>query len=114
MDELPPWYTNRLSRLVKSAKLHMVDTGLACALLGLDGGTLWRDREMYGRMLETFVYQELRRQAGWHPDAIRSFHYRDKDNAWVDILVEGPGGRIAGVEVKASATVEAKDFRGLR
>lgn len=114
VDELPPWHTNRLSRLVKSAKLHMVDTGLACALLGLDGGTLWRDREMYGQMLETFVYQELRRQAGWHPDAIRSFHYRDKDNAWVDILVEGPGGRIAGVEVKASATVEAKDFRGLR
>jgi len=78
VDELPPWYTNRLSRLVKSAKLHMVDTGLACALLGLDGGTLWRDREMYGRMLETFVYQELRRQAGWHPDAIRSFHYRER------------------------------------
>lgn len=114
VDELPPWHTNRLSRLVKSAKLHMGDTGLACALLGLDGGTLWRDREMYGQMLETFVYQELRRQAGWHPDAIRFFHYRDKDNAEVDILVESPGGRIAGVEVKASATVEAKDFRSLR
>ncbi|MFM8931476.1 MAG: ATP-binding protein, partial [Gemmataceae bacterium] len=114
LDELPPWHTNRLSRLVKSAKLHIGDTGLACALLGLDGPTLWRDREMYGQMLETFVYLELRRQAGWHPDAIRFFHYRDKDNAEVDIVLEGSGGRLAGVEVKASATVEAKDFRGLR
>ena len=114
VDELPPWHTNRLSRLVKAAKLHMGDTGLACALLGIDGAALWRERERYGQMLETFVYQELRRQAGWNPDPVRFFHYRDKDNAEVDIVLEQGGGRVAGVEVKASATVEAKDFRGLR
>lgn len=113
VDELPPWHTNRLSRLVKSARLHIADTGLAGALLGLAGAKLWGDRAMYGQMLETFVYQELSRQASWHPDPVRFYNYRNKDNAEVDIVLEGPGGRVTGVEVKAFATVEARDFRSL-
>lgn len=44
LEELPPWHTNRLSRLVKTPKLHVSDTGLACALLGLDADALMQDR----------------------------------------------------------------------
>ena len=40
VDELPPRHTTRLGRLVESAKLHIADPGLACALLGLDGAKL--------------------------------------------------------------------------
>ena len=65
LDRLPPWHSNRLSRLVKAAKLHMGDTGLACALLGIDAVALQRDRDRLGPLLETFVLQELRRQASW-------------------------------------------------
>ena len=44
-----------------------------------------------------------------------SFHYfRDKDGAEVDIVIERGATRVAGVEVKASGTVRAADFRGLR
>jgi predicted AAA+ superfamily ATPase len=114
VDELPPWHRNRLSRLVKTPKLHVGDTGVACALLGLDAHALWQDRETLGQLLETFVFQELRRQASWHDDEIRLFHYRDKDGAEVDIVLERGAGHVAGVEVKASATVTAADFRGLR
>lgn len=114
LEELPPWHSNRLSRLVKTPKLHLGDTGIACALLGLDGAALWEDRAMLGQLLETFVFQELRRQASWHEEEIRVYHYRDKDGAEVDIVLERGGGHVAGVEVKASATVTAADFRGLR
>lgn len=114
VDELPPWHRNRLSRLVKTPKLHVGDTGVASALLGLDAHGLWQDRETLGQLLETFVFQELRRQASWHDDEIRLFHYRDKDGAEVDIVLERGAGDVAGVEVKASATVTAADFRGLR
>ena len=113
LEELAPWHSNRLSRLIKAPKLHLCDTGIACALLGLDAAALWEDRATLGQLLETFVFQELRRQASWHEEEIRFHHYRDKDNAEVDIVVEG-AGRVAGVEVKASATVTAADFRGLR
>jgi len=114
LEELPPWHTNRLSRLIKSPKLHVTDTGLAAALLGYDAGALNADKTLLGQMLETFVLQELRRQASWNEEDHRFHHFRDKDGAEVDIVLERGAGRVAGVEVKASATVTAADFRGLR
>lgn len=113
LEELPPWHSNRLSRLIKTPKLHLGDTGLACALLGLDADALWNDRAVFGQILETFIYQELRRQASWLDDAVSFSHFRDKDKSEVDIVLEC-GGRIAGVEVKASSTVTGDDFKGLR
>ena len=113
LEELPPWHNNRLSRLIKTPKLHVGDTGIACALLGLDAAALWEDRATLGQLVETFVFQELRRHASWHDEEVRFHHYRDKDGAEVDIVLER-GGDIAGVGVKASATVTAADFRGLR
>jgi hypothetical protein len=69
---------------------------------------------VYGQLAETFVFQELRRQASWQAEELRFHHYRDKDGAEVDIVLESGGGRVAGIEVKSSATVTASDFRGLR
>lgn len=114
LEELPPWHNNRLSRLVKTPKLHLGDTGLACALLGVDAAALWADRTLLGQLLETFIFQELRRQASWRDAPVNFYHFRDKDGAEVDIVLEGSGQRVAGVEVKAAATVTAADFRGLR
>jgi predicted AAA+ superfamily ATPase len=114
VEELPPWHSNRLKRLVKTPKLHMSDSGLACTLLGLSPTDLWNDREMLGQLLETFVFGELRRQASGVEDAIGFSHYRDKDGAEVDIVIEHSGSRVSGVEVKASSTVHPADFRGLR
>lgn len=114
LEELPPWHSNRLSRLVKTAKLHAGDTGLACALLGLDREALSADRELYGQMLETFVYHELRRQASGYGDPIAFFHLRDRDGVEVDLVLERAGRHLVGVEVKAAATVRGSDFRGLR
>ncbi len=114
LEELPPWHSNRMSRLVKTPKLHLGDAGVVCALLGLDADTLWEDRKTLGQVLETFVFQELRRQASWGGEPIRFHHFRDKDGVEVDIVLEAAGGRLAGVEVKAGATVTAADFRGLR
>lgn len=114
IDILPPWHSNLTSRLIKSPKLHLGDTGLACALLGLDAEALHADRTLLGQLLETFVFQELRRQASWRTDAIQFFHFRDKDMAEVDVVLERGARELVGVEVKAAATVTAADFRGLQ
>ncbi len=113
LEELPPWHSNRLKRLIKTPKLHMGDTGLACSLLGLNGNTLWEDRSLFGRLLETFLFQELRRQASWQEEPISFSHFRDKDQVEVDFVLES-AGQIAGVEVKASSTIRQDDFKGLR
>ena len=65
-------------------------------------------------MLETFVFHELRRQASVHDHDIRFHHFRDKDGVEVDLVLERGAREVAGVEVKAGATVTAADFRGLR
>ena len=113
LERLPPWHHNRLSRLVKTPKLHIGDTGLACALLGIDAAGLATNRTLMGHLLETFAFQELRRQASWYEAPLAFFHYRDRDKVEVDIVIERGALAVAGVEVKASATVTRADFRGL-
>ena len=113
LERLPSWHTNRLSRLVKRPKLHVGDTGVACALLGIDAAGLDKDRQSLGSMLETFVLQELRRQASWRPAPPDFFHFRDRDDFEVDIVLEQGHSAVAGVEVKAAATIREADLRGL-
>ena len=114
IDRLPPWHSNRLNRLVKTPKLHLGDSGLGCALVGADTTALVKYRSLLGQFLETFVLQELKRQASWHDAALAFYHYRDKDRAEVDIVIERGALAVAGVEVKAAATVTPSDFGGLR
>jgi predicted AAA+ superfamily ATPase len=53
-----------------------------------DGFSCIPDRELLGQLLETFVYQELRRQASWQEQDVRLHHFRDKDGAEVDVVLE--------------------------
>ncbi len=46
LEQVPPWHSNRLSRLIKTPKLHMGDTGLAASLLGVDAAALSEDRNL--------------------------------------------------------------------
>jgi predicted AAA+ superfamily ATPase len=114
IEQLQPWHNNLLSRLIKTPKMHMTDTGLACALLGINSKALWQDKTLLGQLLETFIYQELRKHADWHDEDIKFFHFRNKDKVEVevDIIIE-QGRKLAGIEIKAAATVTQADFKGL-
>ena len=114
IDRLPPWHRNQLNRLVKSQKLHIGDTGIGCALIGASPRVLTRDRGLLGHYLESFVLQELRRQSVCQETPLEFLHYRDRDQVEVDIVIERGAREVAGVEVKAGATVTQSDFRGLR
>ncbi|MBL8693244.1 MAG: ATP-binding protein [Planctomycetes bacterium] len=114
VERIPAWHRNRLSRLVKRPKLHICDTGVGCALLRLDAARLQRDSNQYGSMLETFVVQELRRQAGWRDSPIEFSHFRDRDDFEVDLVLEESRASLVGVEIKAAASIVDRDFRGLR
>ena len=62
---------------------------------------------------ETFVAMELHRQISWLADRPQLFHFRDRDQREVDIVIEHRDGSICAVEVKSAATVRERDFRGL-
>ncbi|MCF6264621.1 MAG: ATP-binding protein [Xanthomonadales bacterium] len=114
LDVLPAWHGNRGKRLIKTPKVHMVDTGLAAALLGANEKSLSGNRKLLGQLLESFVYNELQRQASALDSDLSFYHFRDKDQYEVDIVIEQPGVGLMGIEVKASATVRESDFRGLK
>jgi uncharacterized protein len=111
---LEPWFRNRLSRLIKTPKLHFLDSGLLAALLGVDLERLRKDRAIFGHLLETFVYAEVLKQISWFDNPCALYHYRDKDQDEVDLVVEKDNGSLVGIEVKGGATVTGADFKGLR
>jgi uncharacterized protein len=113
LRKVEPWSHNRLSRMVKTPKVHFLDSGLLAAMSSADARKLARDREIYGALLETFVLSELAKQANWLGEVEGIYYYRDKDKAEVDFVIEHVSGDIVGVEVKAAAAATGKDFKGL-
>lgn len=111
---LAPWSSNRLSRLIKTPKLHFLDSGLLATLREDEEESLRQDRSRFGALLESFVVSELLKLASWSERRVSFSHYRTKDQDEVDVVIEDRRGRIIGIEVKASATVRQQDFRGLR
>ena len=114
VGRLQPWFRNGLNRLIKTPKLHFIDSGMLASIKGYNSARFKRDRHSFGSILETFVYTELIKQTSWSEYPVSLYHYRDKDNFEVDFVLENKSGYIVGIEVKASATVRTNDFRGLR
>jgi predicted AAA+ superfamily ATPase len=114
VHRLPPWFHNQLKRMVKTPKLHFLDSGLLAALQGLTAEEIARNRTAFGAPLETFVFSEVMKQISWSDGGYTLSHYRDKDQDEVDILIEDERGALVAIEVKASATVYASDFKGIR
>lgn len=110
---LPAWASNRGKRLIKSPKIHLIDSGLAAHMSGVTRQSLDRDQVFFGHLLENFVVNELRKQTGWSDSRVELHHYRTTAGREVDILLEDAAGRLVGMEVKASATVVRKDFSGI-
>jgi len=114
VKRVPPWGRNELSRIVKSPKLHFCDAGLQASLsrLTLDRAIL--DKSRLGATLETWVFGELQKAVTTTDDGWGIYHYRDTDQIEVDFVLENLRHEVIGIEVKASATVTARDFKGLR
>jgi len=109
-----PWFTNTLKRIVKTPKLHFLDSGLLAAVRGLTFDRVKADRGNFGPILETFVFSEVLKLMTGSDIRLSPRQFRDRDMHEVDIVLERDDRMIVGIEVKASATVKAGDFGGLR
>jgi predicted AAA+ superfamily ATPase len=111
---LPAWSANLSSRLAKTAKIVVTDSGLLCHLLGTDARRMANESMQFGQVLENFVVNEIDRQATWSDVPVQLLHYRTHAGREVDLVLEDERGRIVGVEVKATASPSRSDFAGLR
>ncbi len=113
---LSPWSRNLGARQVKTPKLLIADTGLMSALIGADASRYSAVDQggLAGMLLETFVTMELVKQLSWASTRAELFFYRDDRQREVDVVIESAAGEIAGVEVKAAASVNRSSSGGLR
>lgn len=114
VQPLPAWSTNLGKRLVRAPKLHLIDAGLAAHLQGQGEPAALSVSPQLGPLLESFVIQEVRRHIRWAATAVTAWHFRTAAGREVDLVLEAPGGVIAGIEVKASASITQRDLIGLR
>lgn len=112
LQRLTIWSGNRLSRLLKTPKLQFLDSGLLSVLLNYSG--ILAQRKLFGQLLESFVFAELRKQITWAEDDYGIFYYRDKDQNELDFVIENASGDLIGIEVKAAASVSVNDLVGLK
>lgn len=111
---LPAWERNAGKRLVKAPKVFLPDSGLLCFFLGLTPQRMLAQPGLPGAVVETWVLTELLKHTAFSRQRLSLWHYRTQAHVEVDFVLENRLGQITGIEVKASATVDAKDFKGLR
>lgn len=114
VETLPAWHSNEYKRLVKAPKIHVSDTGLISAIRGVTTDKLFQNAKELGSLLESFVFNELKKQASWLDEPINFYHYRDKDKVEIDLILENQVGNHVAIEIKASATVMGSDFNGIK
>jgi predicted AAA+ superfamily ATPase len=111
---LRPWARNLGKRVIQTPKVYLNDSGLLAHTLGATVERLAVERNLAGAVLENFVLMELRKQAAWNATQPELFYWRTASGQEVDIVLEDRTGLVAGVEVKAAATLGVNDIRGLQ
>ena len=110
---VPAWSSSQTNRAKKRPVGHLVDTALACGILGVTAQQLadvacpWT-----GPLLESFVVGEITKQIGWSDIDVRLSHYRDRDQREIDVVLEH-GTSVVGLETKATSTPLAQHARHL-
>jgi predicted AAA+ superfamily ATPase len=102
---VPPFYDNLGKRLVKSPKVYLADSGLACHLLGIETAAELEKSPFLGALFEGLVASEIVKAQvndGRRPEI---YFFRDQQGLEVDFVVPGRGGSIHLLECKASRTV---------
>ncbi len=111
---LQPWRTNKIKGLTKSPKIHFLDSGLLASLRRQTADMLEENRTWLGPIIESFVFSEMQKMAGWSKGWYEMTFMRTGKGREVDFVIENHQGKVVGIEVKASSTVSSSDFAGLR
>ena len=111
---LPSWQRNASKRWVKAPKVFLPDSGLLCHLMAASEERLLSQPNLQGAVVETWVMSELLKHVAFATTGLTLWHYRTQTNIEVDFILENRQGQLCGIEVKASTTVDSKDFKGLR
>ncbi len=111
---VPAWSTDQGTRLIKTAKMFLVDTGLLGYLLSASPGSLEGDQDRLRPLLENFVAMELRKLCLASDLRPSLYHLRTIRRLQVDLVLESRPGEVVGIQVRPTRTVRPQDADGLQ
>ena len=114
VERLRPWKRTDYARVGLQPRLFMTDSGLMASILGWDREQVGMDADRSGKLIETFMFNEIAAQIDAHPGQYELFFYRDREKREIDFLVERDDGALLGIEIKAGSAIGRNDFKNLR
>jgi len=113
VDEVPAWHCSDYDGINERPKYFAADTGMIASMLGWKEDEVYLDSDRSGKLVESWVYNQLAAQLDLEPD-FAVYQYRDKQKREIDFIVEAADGALLGVEVKAGSDVGDDDFKHLK
>ncbi len=114
IERVHPWTKTDYGRVGKQKKIFMTDTGLMTSILKWNIDQVRNDSDRSGKLIESFVFNELAAFIDTGDGEYELYHYRDREQREIDFIIERDDGAILGIEVKASATATKDDFKHLK
>lgn len=110
VEDIQPWINTDYERVGKKSKFYLSDCGLMISLLNLSFAETRLNSDQSGKIIETFVANELLVHADVSNEKYRIFQYRDREKREIDFIIEGEDGKILALEVKAGINISQHSF----
>lgn len=114
VERIHPWTRTDYERIGKQSKLYMADSGLMAAILRWRMAQIELDSDRSGKLIETFIFNELAAQIDTYSGKYELFHYRDREQREIDFLIEREDHALLGIEVKTGSAISTSDFKHLK
>lgn len=92
----------------------MTDCGALSSLLNWHKDKVYLNTDSLGKLVETFVYNEIKSHIECSEKRYQFSHYRDKDKREIDFILEDEEGSIAAIEVKTGSNISKSHFQHIR
>ena len=113
VERVRPWHKTDYDRVKRRDKLFMTDTGLMSSTLKWQFEKVQFDGDLNGKLVETFVFNQLSSILDAQNGDYELYYYRDREKREVDFIIENEAGDILGIEVKSGSVVDKSMFKHL-
>lgn len=110
---LTAWHGNLRKQLMKAPKLHFLDSGLACRLLGIRSADELRRHPLRGAIFESWVASEIFKYRTHRGESGGMYHFRAARGPEIDLVIRR-GLSTIGCEIKSAATMDGDFLRPLQ
>ncbi|MDR2268116.1 MAG: ATP-binding protein [Holosporaceae bacterium] len=114
VDTLEPWLKTDYEYVSKKHKIFMSDTGLMAGILGWNLDQVEFDQDKCGKLMETFVHNQLVAEIDASSGNYSLYQYRDSEKREIDFIVQNRHNDILAIEVKSGSNVSSDSFKHIK